>query len=212
MSEQPTKDTTIHTERRRERRNLLAQLFVALLVGLACQEMVQVAWDSLRHDGLTLGTIVLGGTFLLTALRFFIGVQFHIIDPDLLAMRGSVWFYDFLVIVLEMLILTLLAGVTTLPANLDSVVRFPALFACLLGLDVVWIVSQWAFGRLFRSCARRTIPWPWAWINTGLLLILGILWLARVDLLSPPSLIVLGLSNLAAFAIDVFLVDKAGLA
>ncbi len=190
-----------------EKRNLLSSIFVTLLIGLAYQEMVTPVRDSLRSAGFTFGTIALFAIFFLTSMRFFIGSQLHLLSEGLLKMKGEVWFFDFVVIVLEMVVLVFLGGVASVEASRLARIDFAGLLAGLYALDVLWIASQWAAGRLFPAWRRDFIPWAWAILNLVLVAILLVLPVVIPDLYSALGLTLLLLVNAAAFLIDVFLVD-----
>lgn len=194
---------------RTARRNLVAQLFIVLLVGIAYQEMVTSVLASFRSHGITFRTAALATVFILTSLRFFIGAQLHLIDPDLLAMRGLVWFFDYLVIVTEMLVLILLGSTSSPEANQNGSFRFWGVLVVLLAVDVVWIGLQWGLGRLFASLRRKSIPWPWAVTNLFVVGIIAICHLAGLDFLSSGGLHLLFWTNGVAFVADVLIADYA---
>ena len=98
-------DAIIKIGKQAEKRNLLSSIFVTLLIGLAYQEMISPVRESIRATGLTWGTFVLFLVFFLTTMRFFIGAQLHLISESLLKLPGRVWFFDFIFIVLEMVVM-----------------------------------------------------------------------------------------------------------
>jgi hypothetical protein len=195
------------SQRAIDRRNLLSQLFVVLLVGLAYQEMVAPVSDTLHTRGWEWGTFALVVTFLLTSLRFFFGAQLHLVDENLLKLDGRIWFTDFTIISLEMLVLIFLGGVASVDATQTAAIGFYEYLMALLVIDIAWVVAfQWLPGKLFASW-RRTVMWKWAVLNGSLLvpvLVLRYVMPHPYDLL---ALAVLALLNVVVFVLDVFWAD-----
>jgi hypothetical protein len=201
----------MNTEGRRnqqhERRILLSQIFIVLLVSIAYQEMVAPIRDSLHSFGITLGATALFLVFLMATMRIFIGSQLHLMSENLLGMPGKVWFYDFLVIILEAMIMIFLGGETSVEVSRNSKIGFWGFLTALYILDVLWIVSQWGIGKFARSWERRFIPWAWAALNIVLIILMVLMRLLAGDIYSNANLIWLVFINAIAFVVDMFLVD-----
>ena len=213
MTGHPPSESTPVTEnsaarRRSERRNLVSSIFIVMLVGIAYQEMASAVRDSMRDEGrLSFGTAVLMIVFFATSMRFLIGNQLHLLGEQQATARGEIWFFDFLMTVLESVALVFLGGLTSVAVNRTVPVDFIEVLLVLCLLDVAWVLSQWVFGGVIPALKRSRVPWPWALLNGGVaLLTAGILWTASDPFDTTPMTILL-VVNLAAFVIDVVLVD-----
>jgi hypothetical protein len=194
-----------------ERRNFISSVFIGILIAVAYQEMVPPVRNSVRANGITLGTSVLFLVFFLTSMRFFIGNQFHLVSSSLARLPGKIWFYDFTVIVIQTAILIFMGGICSLESCVNARIGFVDLLLVLYIIDVLWISSQWALGKLLSSWQRPFIPWAWAILNTALVVGMVILRMVERDFYCPVSLGWLGALNTIAFVIDVVLVDYYGL-
>jgi hypothetical protein len=193
--------------RQAEQRNLVSSAFIGLLAALAFGEAVAPVRDSIRQDGLTLATSMLFLAFFVTIIRFFIGALLHLMSPALVAMRGRVWFLDFVVLTIETLVLIFLGGLTSAEASSRSAVGFVPLLLLLYAIDIGWVLVRWVLARLFPTFRGAVIPWKWALLNgcaAGALLV-PMLW--SVSLVANGYLVWLGVTSLAAFVVDVVLVD-----
>ena len=164
--------------------------------------------DSIRQDGLTLATSMLFLAFFATTMRFFIGALLHLVGPQLV-MTGRVWFFDFLVLTIETLVLIFLGGLTSTAASSRSAVGFVPLLLLLYAIDVGWVLAQWVLSRAFSTFHREAIPWMWALLNAcaaGALLV-PMLW--TDSLVSSGYLTWVGITSVLAFVVDVILVDYA---
>jgi hypothetical protein len=191
-----------------ERRNVLSSIFVVILIGLAYQEMVTPVRESVRANGITLGTSIIFFIFFMTSMRFFIGNQLHLMSDGLLKLKGRVWFYDLLCIILQTTILVFLGGVSSVQASRSAKIGFVGLLIVLYSADVLWILSQWLLGIVFKKGWRRDfIPWGWFILNIILVACMLMLYFTGRDLYSDTLLIWLGILNGVAFIVDVILVD-----
>lgn len=189
------------------KRNLISSVFIAMLIGLAYQEMLAPVRDSVRTAGFTFGTLSLAFTFFFTSMRFFIGNQLHLLNDNTLRLRGDVWIYDFLIITLQTVILCFLGGVSSVEVNRIAHVGFLGLLIALYLLDIAWVVSQWTLGRLIKQWRRESLPWPWAVLNTlTVIVIAGVAHFAHDPYSSWPLVTVLCVSA-AAFVADMILID-----
>jgi len=193
-----------------EKRNLISSVFIAMLIGVAYQEMIAVTRESIHASGITLGVLVLFFVFFLTSLRFFIGNQLHLLSKALIEMRGDVWFYDFIVITFQTILLAFLGGASCVEVCRVARIGFVEILIALYAVDVFWIVSQWVMGRILRRWRRDFVPWAWAILNTVLIVSLLTLRFTIDDIYSEGGLIWLGILNAAAFVVDVGLVDYHG--
>ena len=135
------------------------------------------------------------------------GNQLHLMSEALLRMKGEVWFYDLIVIILQTTIMVFLGGVSSVEASRDAKIGFVELIIALYALDVIWIFSQWAIGKVSRTWQRNFIPWAWGALNTILIVALIVLRLSVSDVYANNGLIWFGALNGIAFFIDVMLVD-----
>lgn len=190
-----------------EYRNLLSSFFVTLLIGLAFQEMIDVVKDALQTNGLTLDILFLTFIFFFISIRFFVGNQLHLLSDILVHLPGSVWFYDLMIIISQCVILIFLGTLVSQETNRIAKISFVDFMVFLYMIDVIWIVSQWGLGRIFKSWKRAVIPWAWAILN-GVLVICTIL----LNIVIKNVYTITGLGwllgfNLVAFVVDVVLVD-----
>lgn len=195
------------TGQKNERRNLVSTIFVVILIGLAYQEMVAPLRESVRAHGITLGTAILFVVFFLTSMRFFVGNQLHLMSEGLLKMKGEVWFFDLMVIVLQTTILIFLGGVTSVQASRGGRLGFFDLLTALYLIDVLWILSQWVLGQTLKGWRRSFIPWAWCLLNAALIAGMVVVRLTLGDLHADGALVWLALLNSVAFVVDVMLVD-----
>lgn len=190
-----------------ERRDLLAQLFIVVLIGLAYQEMIPPVRDSLGSQGITFPIFVLFSVFFLTSLRFFIGAQLHLIDESITGSRSAIWIFDFMVIVFEMIIFIFLGGLTSVEANIGAHFDFIQLLAFIYVVDVVWVAFQFVLSRASQRWYRADVPWQWAVINLVALAIIVPLYLSKIGIFTNLSLAILLIVNAVAFVLDVLVVD-----
>lgn len=190
-----------------EKRNLLSSFFVTLLIGLAYQEMIEPVRASVRSYGIKLDTFLLMAIFFMTSMRFFVGNQLHLFSELLASMPGLVWFYDLMVIIVQSVVLIFLGGVSAAEINHKVQIGFVKLLIALYSIDVAWIISQWALGKIFPTWRRSFIPWDWAILNFALIVFILLLDLFVQDLYSVFGITVLFMLNLIAFIIDIILVD-----
>jgi hypothetical protein len=200
-------DTNTTKQQQVEKRNLLSSFFITLLIGLAYQEMIPVVRESVRTNGLVLETFLLVAIFFFTTIRFFVGNQLHLLGTGLAKMPGLVWLYDLGVIIIQSVALIFLGGVSSLEVNRSISIGFAELLITLYAIDVLWIVSQWAIGKLTKSWKRDFIPWVWGILNTVLIICILLLKAFLSDVYSTLGIVILFAINLIAFIVDVVLVD-----
>jgi hypothetical protein len=192
-----------------EKRNLLAGIFITALIAIAYQEMVNVVRESVRAHGITFGTAALGIIFSLTTIRFLVGNQLHLISEPVQSMPGLLWFYDLVVILLQTVAMIFLGGLASREVSLGFRFAFVDILVVVFVLDIFWILSQWALGRLFKRCKRSFIPWGWCYINIAM--VIGLtgavaIW-GKATMYSDAGLAFILGGNVLAFAVDVFLLD-----
>ena len=190
-----------------EKRNLLSSVFVVVLIGISYQEMIGPIRESLRISGTTLGTILMFAIFFATSMRFFMGNQLHLSSDDLVNMKGQVWFFDLLVIILQTTIIIFLGGVCSVEVSRNAKIGFVDHLIALYSLDVLWIFSQWGLGLISKSWQRSFIPWAWCILNSVLIGGIIVLRLIVKDIYTDTGLILLAVLNGVAFVVDVMLVD-----
>jgi len=140
-------------------------------------------------------------------VRCFIGVQLHLVEKSLLAIKGRVWFYDFLIILFEMLLFIFLGGVTSLEANKDTAVDFFEFLMAIYLLDILWVITQSLFGIIFTGWRRSFIPWYWAVLNSVALILIFLIYNLSPDPFATFPLLIFGAINVLAFISDVILVE-----
>lgn len=202
-----------------ERRNIISSVFVSVLIGLAFQEMVPPVRNSVRAAGITLETTVFFIIFFLTSMRFFIGNQLHLISDGLLKMKGIVWFYDLIWIIIQTTLLIFLGGVASVEASRPARINFIYILILLYAADVVWIISQWMLGEIFEKISQRTpkeffqgwrrdfIPYKWAILNSLLIISMTVVYYFTGDLYSKTMLIWMLILNVVAFVFDVVITN-----
>lgn len=190
-----------------EKRFLVSTFFVALLIGLAYQEMVAPVREAVRTSGITFGTFALVAIFFFVSVRFFIGNQLHLLSGGLAKLPGLVWLYDLMFIVVQCVVLVFMGGDSTVAQNQNAVIDFVDLLVTLYIIDVLWIISQWVLGKIQPSWKRGFLPWVWGVLNATLVIFIFALKFIVGDIYSPTGLMwLLGL-NFVAFIVDVVLVD-----
>ena len=100
-----------------------------------------------------------------------------------------------------------MGGVSSAEINYQVHIGFVQLLIILYLLDVAWIASQWLLGKMFSSWQRNFIPWDWAILNSVLIFSIVLLTYFVKDLYSGYGVVILFVLNLAAFIVDVILVD-----
>lgn len=209
----PTKKSTKRSDASREQfrikrlRNVLSGVLISVLIGLAFQEMVAPVRDSVRSVGFTWATFLIAVIFFLTSVRFFIGNQLHLLNEDLLAMSGFVWFYDLVWILLQTLVLVFLGGVASYEATSIASVSFVTMLIVLFVIDVFWICSQWLLGNLLPGWKREFIPWGWAILNSSQVICLLFLKFVVANIYEGFGLFFLVAINIVAFVVDILLLD-----
>ncbi len=190
-----------------EKRHLLSSFFITMLIALAYQEMITPVRESVRSSGITAGTSLLMVIFFLTTMRFFVGNQLHLLSESLMRMPGLVWLYDLMVIITQSVVLIFLGGVSSVEVNLKIKVGFVQLLVALYVIDVAWVVTQWAFGKILPRWKRTFIPWAWAVLNSFLVVCIVLLNTFVNNLYTTVGLIWLFILNLIVFIADIVLID-----
>ncbi len=172
-----------------DRRYLVTELLMAALIGIAFQEAVGAARESVRGEaadkaaqiakqlgapahspetallpGIPDGTAVLFAVFFLTALRFFIGNLLHLKDLAQNNQSFKIWLFDLFFIVAQTVCIVFLGGLCSIEVSRVLKGHFVHVLLTLFALDLIWIVLQRVLA-VFPSWQRRSYPWPWFWIN-----------------------------------------------
>jgi hypothetical protein len=171
--------------------------------------MIEPAKASLQLSGLSFGLIAYFSIFILTTLRFFIGSQVHIND-HLLELGGKFWFFDLAFIALEMTVMIFMGGVASPDASGLARIPFSHYLITLYAVDVAWIALQWILARIWKSWARSFFPWAWGLLNLALILLMVLIPPVFGSVDTPSGLIAFLTVNLAAFVMDVLLVNHYG--
>jgi hypothetical protein len=192
------------------RRSAVSTVFIGFVIGLAITESVASVRDEIGKSGITSKNFVLFVVFMLTTIRFFIGFQLHLMDKRLLGMKGQVWFFDFIVIIIETMMLVFMAEVCTVDRS-KSIYSFGGLLALLLATDVVWVFIQWAAGRASPDWRRHQVLWGWGVSGVILLAVLGLFKLSPGGLYSVGGMCEglwgLLILNVGAFIFDLGMAD-----
>ena len=189
-------------------KNLLSSFFITLLITSAYGEMTLSIKDAIQTDAFNLEIMFLPAVFFFVSVRFFVGNQLHLLDDSLAKLPGLVWLYDLMVIICQCIILFLLGGLTSAEGNRSVPITFLDLLILLYVIDVLWIVSQWALKKVFRSWNREFIPWAWAILNSVLIGLFFLLDFVFADVISSRiGLISLLLLSVLGFVVDVVLID-----
>ena len=190
-----------------DRRNVISSVFLGILVALAYQEAVPPVRESVREHGVTFASFALFIIFFLTSMRFFIGMQLHLLDPHIATLPGLLWLYDFAVFLAENTTFIFMAGVASVDASRTARFGFIELLLFLYAIDVIWVCSQWLLGKIHPLWCRKIIPWAWALINAAAIISMGVPRFIGIDVYSLPVLVWVVVVNVAAFVVDVVLVD-----
>ena len=191
-----------------EKRHLISSLFIAMLLAIAYQEMLNPVRDSVRASGVKPVTIFLALSFLLTSIRFFIGNQLHLLSESTNNIRGDVWLFDFMFIIIQSIFICFLGGASSEEVNRITHINFYNILIILYALDVLWIALQAILGKAIAAWQRPSIPWAWAALNTSLLIGTLLIQWSFSDLFGFQSLATLLLLNIAGFTIDMILLDQ----
>jgi len=134
-----------------QRRSNLSSFFVTLLIGIAFGAMIDSVGNTVRNSGISVEMMLLPLTFFFISIRFFIGNQLHLQSPQMGQVRGLVWLYDLVIIIIQSAVLILLGGIVTIEANRSTTIGFRELLVALYTIDIIWIRSQPLLGKLIRS-------------------------------------------------------------
>lgn len=209
----------------RDKRITISAVFVSILVGLAYAEMFGKIRDALRRHGVHFEDLMIFIAFFLTGMRFFIGNQIYLLglsdpafvsdmDPTTLVHQsGKVWIYDFLWISGQGVVLAFLGSVSSRDASRRAKVDFYHFLILLYGVDIAWIGSQYILWKSLVPWSLLASPpaWQWAVLNAAFILVLVAMLRFSADRYGRAPLALLALFSVVAFAIDIFLIDNAGL-
>jgi hypothetical protein len=189
-----------------DKRILIASIFVVILLGIAFDQMFSVMIPLLKNHTLQFGDITLCLIFLITTFRFFIGNQLHLLNEEVVMLRGVLWMYDLLMITLQTLMLVVLGSMSVLHSN-EVRPDFFSYICVLYGIDIFWILSIWLIGVLVPHMRRATIPWPWLILNLVLTVCIVITQSLFDSVYEPLPLMILAFMNGIAFLLDILLID-----
>lgn len=190
-----------------DRRQTIASLFIVVLLGIAYQEMLSPVRDEIRSKGFSISIVFFVLTFFCISMRFFIGNQLHLMCEGVKTLRGDIWLRDFFIIIIEAIFICFLGGVSAPAINEHIPVNFYHLIVIICGIDVAWVLLQWMSGMAWTRWKADFIPWSWAVLNTIVAaLTLLIYWRAKDPFGSGPAVAVFAV-NLAAFFVDIVLID-----
>ncbi len=188
-----------------ERRRLLSEIAVLVLLGVAFDEMATAIWDTLRDRGPTAPAILLFLVFFLTTMRFAIGNHLYLTRAADAAYPSALYLYDFLVIALQTTFLIFLGASSSAEVGRLSHVGFADVLIALYCLDVLWIASHaLVLDRLSPHDCGMVLSW--AVLNGSLALVLLGLKLSLDDLYAMAGLVPIAALSAAAFALDSWMV------
>jgi len=190
-----------------EKRQIISSLFIAMLLGIAYQEMLAPVRDEVRQHGLSWSIALLGLSFVFLSMRFFIGNQLHLMSDAVRTARGDVWLFDFVVIVIETALLCFLGGVTAPQLNRGIPITFYHLTITICLVDVGWVLLQWGLGGALKAWRRSFFPFSWAILNLSVAAISWLMLRWAPDPFGSRAIAAFCLLNLVAFAIDMVLID-----
>jgi hypothetical protein len=190
-----------------ESRKLVAGFFITVLIGLAYTEIIPILKNSMRVQDASANDMSLIGVFLCVSMRFFIGNQLHLLDRSINSLPGTVWLYDVMAITIQSVVLIALASLSSVDISKGNDIGFVEVIVGLYALDVSWIGSQWLLGLKFSHWKRPAIPWGWAVLNTVLIVLTLLPAVVVEDVYSRGALLWLLFVNLAAFVVDIVLID-----
>ncbi|HEX2060247.1 MAG TPA: hypothetical protein VHK90_05865, partial [Thermoanaerobaculia bacterium] len=122
-------------------RSMVSSVFLSMLLAQAYAELFPPIRDSVRtHHGLMWSTGLLAFAFFVVSMRFFVGNQLYLLSDKTLGLRGDLWLMDFLVIVLETVLICFLAGLPTAALNRSVRIDFLLLLIVLYIVDISWVV------------------------------------------------------------------------
>lgn len=190
-------------------RDLLFGVLMAALIAIAFQEMIDEVWDSVEDKSFGFGTIALAAIFSLTTLRFLIGNQMYLTQPEVQHQNGYLWFLDLLLIISQTLTMVFLGGLASTKVSLSLDYSFFELLGVLYALDLVWILTLWLRKKYIDDWKNFRVPLGWFLLNGVMLLILvgSYCLYGKPAIYSDTGLVYLLVINALAFAGDVFLYD-----
>lgn len=121
----------------RDVRNGAAVAFLGFLIAIAYQNAVAVASSALSEHGVLALDAVLVVSFFLLGLALFLSGYFVLSA----ATGGMPWLVDLTMLTMEGVILMFIGNVISTEATRGSKVGFPALFAALAVVDIIWAIS-----------------------------------------------------------------------
>lgn len=192
-----------------ENRNQFAGFLLTVLIGFAFERIAQGIGAALSTPDQVVRVMMLATTFFFVAMRFYIGNLAYIAKQSS-KLAGEVWLYDVMVITLESIAIVLLAGLVLPEEERISHLGFFEMLVILYALDVSWIASQWALGKLFKSSWRRDRDVDgWLLLNLLLLASMALVQASFDDVYSPVAMSLLLAINAVGFIVDLFLIDFA---
>lgn len=195
-----------------EKRKAIAGVFLSVLYGLAIQEMIAPVRAAFRSPEFAFGDVAIMVIFVLTVIRFFIGAQLYLWDDSVAEQKGATWLFNFTVLISQGILFVFLGGLSSRAASAASPLGFFGLLNWVLILDIVWIGLIFVTALLGADRQRIWIstPWQWATLNTSLV-VLTLVLSSTVGADTAAMIGTMFAAHLAAFLIDVWLVDHCGL-
>jgi hypothetical protein len=145
-------------EKRREMRAAASTAFLALLIGLAYQEGVAPARESIKAQGLTLITACLFLSFFFLGLTTFLSGYTHLLVTPF---RGEAWLLNFCMLAGEGVILIFMAGLVSAEASQGSqAVGFLDYLFIFYVVDVSWFFITTFQGLALLAQASSHSPHP----------------------------------------------------
>ena len=192
-----------------ERRRRLGSYFITLLIGLSYPQLIGAVQNSLVNTGLSWTTLILPLTYFFISVRFYVGNHVILESDDIVVSEGFNWLYDLMIIMAQSIMLIFLASTSSVEASRKTDIDFFEILIALYVVDISWILSQTLIGRIFPKLRRSSVPYGWALLNAAMVISMVVAKLIIVDIYSTPGLIALFVLNLAAFVVDMVLLDYA---
>lgn len=197
----------------KRRRTVISSFFITVLFGIAFKESAAPIWEILKATGIYNPSVdwILPYIFIITAIRFFIGNQLHLLEIEKEpALSPFIWLLDFGFIVLESFIFIFIAKTCSLKISVNIKAGFFDFIKILLIIDISWLILQILLGIIHKKWKRKVCPLGWAILNIFTIGI--ILTFSYKDILyNWIGLIILASIFTMAAIIDVIIMDHYGL-
>jgi len=188
-----------------ERRALVAEIGVVVLLGVAFGEMARSVGQSLDEGGVTVGLVCLFLIFFTTSLRFGIGDHLYLNSAARSEPSWPFWLSDFVVIAFEVVILIFLGGSATVELVKTSKFGFFPLLITLYAVDFAWVVFTMARQALAKASSGEAPLLQWAVLDVAMVACVLLARWAFGSYTANDALVVLAILAFGVFVVDVWL-------